>query len=441
MIDLKVGQIGATYLALSPLTLRAVSVTCAAPLRFDCMIPLSKPHAPTGATSIHWRWLFAAPHRLFFFLGASGLALVSAWWCLALLARQGWLPHTGAGAASHPVLMAFGFMPFFVFGFAFTAGPRWLQIPAVAVSRVRTPALLMAFSFAAMVLFDPVLPAFGYIAGFVWLAVLFARMLRSSRAPDKVHAHLVLACLSAGGLALAAHAVSNLMGIDGRSTVRALAIWGFLVPLFCVVCHRMLPFFTASALSGYFHWRPWWLLGMLVGAAWLHGLLEWAGLGSLLWISDMPAALLAGAVVWRWGLMQSLKNRLLAMLHLGFVWLAIAYALGAARSMLLQAGIDALGQAPVHAITIGFLCSLMLAMVTRVTLGHSGRTLAADAFTWTIFVAFQGVAILRVAAEVLPAAYTSLILLAAALWCTCLVTWAIRNSRIYLAPRADGQAG
>ncbi len=404
-------------------------------------IPLAVLQPSCQPSQAEGRWLFAAPHRLFFFLGAAGLILVSLWWCQTLFARAGWLPQWGAGAADHPLFMAYGFMPFFIFGFAFTAGPRWLQMPPVAVLHIRVPALLMGMAFAAMVLFDSALPAMGYLASFAWLAALFARMLRLSRAPDKVHARLVLACLAAGAAALGVHIGSRLTGMEGRSAVRALAIWGFLVPLYCVVCHRMLPFFTASALSGHFHWRPWWLLGLLVGAAWLHGLVEWAGIDSLLWTIDLPAALLASAVVWRWGLMQSLKNHLLAMLHLGFVWLAIAYALGAARSLLQIAGVDALGQAPVHAMTIGFLCSLMLAMVTRVTLGHSGRTLAADRLTWSIFVAFQGVAIMRVAAEVFPAAYMPLILLAATLWCACLVAWALRNARIYLTPRADGQPG
>jgi uncharacterized protein involved in response to NO len=405
------------------------------------MIPISKLHAPTGATPIHWRWLFAAPHRLFFFLGATGLALVSAWWCLTLMARQGLLPALGAGAAWHPVFMAFGFMPFFIFGFAFTAGPRWLQMPPVATALVRTPALLMAASLAGTVMFDSAIVFAGYLVGFGWLAARFARMVQVSPAPDKVHARLVVMCLMAGAAALMVHIGSRLAGVDSRDATRALSIWGFLAPLFCVVCHRMLPFFTASALSANFHWRPWWLLGALVGAVWVHGAMEWAGLSRALWAVDLPAAILAGAVVWRWGLMQSLANRLLAMLHLGFVWLAIAFALSAARSLLLVAGIDALGQAPVHALTIGFLCSLMLAMVTRVTLGHSGRTLAADRFTWAVFVMFQLVAVLRVLAEVLPSAYSMLILAAALLWCACLLAWAGRNAGIYLTPRADGQPG
>jgi uncharacterized protein involved in response to NO len=57
----------------------------------------------------------------------------------------------------------------------------------------------------------------------------------------------------------------------------------------------------------------------------------------------------------------------------------------------------ALGRAPLHALGIGFLSSLVLAMATRVTLGHSGRRLIMDRFTVACFVALQVAALLRVA--------------------------------------------
>ena len=58
------------------------------------------------------------------------------------------------------------------------------------------------------------------------------------------------------------------------------------------------------------------------------------------------------------------------------------------------------------------LASIALAMVTRVTCGHSGRTLAADNITWWVFLIFQTTTLLRVAAEVFPAYYSGLVFLA-----------------------------
>ena len=48
-----------------------------------------------------------------------------------------------------------------------------------------------------------------------------------------------------------------------------------------------------------------------------------------------------------------------------------------------------LGRAPAHALFIGFFGSLLVAMVTRVTQGHSGRPLVMPAVAWFAFVAIQ----------------------------------------------------
>ena len=203
----------------------------------------------------------------------------------------------------------------------------------------------------------------------------------------------------------------------------------------------MLPFFSASTLGGSHFWRPWWLLIAMVLGAWLHGMLEYFGAARWLWIVDGPMAFICFIMVWRWGLVQSLTNRLLAMLHLSFVWLAIAYLLSFVQALLAHAGIASLGMAPLHAVSIGFLASITMAMVTRVTCGHAGRVLAADKVTWSLFLVFQLAAVSRVAAEAFPAHYLSFIVLAAAIWFTCFGVWAWRNTQIYLAPRQDGMAG
>ena len=72
-----------------------------------------------------------------------------------------------------------------------------------------------------------------------------------------------------------------------------------------------------------------------------------------------PLELPAGAAPWlalRWGVLHSLKMRMLAMLHGGFVWLGIAYALSALSHALMALRRDlSLGLAPMHALTMGCL--------------------------------------------------------------------------------------
>lgn len=409
------------------------------------------PQHPPADTGWSLRKLLDAPHRLFFFSGLVNLVFASAWWCLLLASRlpgsAGLLPGGGAVSVMHPLVMIFAFFPFFIFGFSFTAGPRWLHVAAQGLRSYLPPAIGMGVSVPAFLIATfagtalQVACLVAYLVCFARLWQLFLSMVLASRADDKVHAWLLVAGLGAALLILVAGIAGIGLERDLRPLVRAAGIWAFLVPLFCAVCHRMLPFFTASALPDTFLWRPWWLLIILQCGAWLHGTMDYADAHRWIWLVDLPLAMACFAMVWRWGLLQSLRNRLLAMLHLSFVWLSIGYALSALQSLLLVAGVNALGSAPLHAVTIGFLASIALAMVTRVTCGHSGRTLAADNITWWVFLIFQTTTLLRVAAEVFPAYYSGLVFLAAALWLACFGVWAVRNLPTYLRARADGMPG
>ena len=80
----------------------------------------------------------------------------------------------------------------------------------------------------------------------------------------------------------------------------------------------------------------------------------------------------------RWGRAQPLHSRLLAMLHLAWIWFGLAFVLSGLSQLLLAATDNtfSLGLAPLHAYTIGFLASTLLAMATRVSSGRAGRTVA-----------------------------------------------------------------
>ena len=111
---------------------------------------------------------------------------------------------------------------------------------------------------------------------------------------------------------------------------------------------------------------------------------------------------------------------------------------------LLFSGEVILGKGPLHAITIGFISSMLIAMASRVTLGHSGRMLIADNITWWIFIGLQFTAVLRVLAEFnalnsLPG--LSLNIFAALVWILALGTWVVRYAPIYLSARIDGRPG
>jgi uncharacterized protein involved in response to NO len=135
--------------------------------------------------------------------------------------------------------------------------------------------------------------------------------------------------------------------------------------------------------------------------------------------------------------------RLLFSLHLGFAWFGFALALYAAQSFgLWWDGVPRLGRMPLHALALGMFGSLLVAMVTRVTMGHSGRPLVMDGVAWACFLGVQLAAATRLAAELCGGrAHLVLLAVAAAAWLATLAVWAARCLPIYLAPRADGKPG
>ncbi len=404
--------------------------------------------AAVSAQKSSWVLLRNVPHRFFFLAAVAQLSLVSLWWLWVLGARALGPQFAPSSAMPdtivHAFIMLYGFAPLLMFGFLFTAGPRWLGVATPPAAQWNPPGLLAvagALSVVPVQVFAPAawalqLAAATFALGWAWLLFLFLRLIRQSSMPDKVHAIAIFSALSAGVCGVVLFA---LQGSAGFTWFRIVGLWFFLLPAFVVVCHRMIPFFTASVLPLVTAFRPWWLLAMMAGAPVAHGGLEAAGLSAWTWIVDLPTAMILLWVVARWGLVESLANRLLAMLHIGFTWYALGFLLFAAHSLALLLELSTTHLAPLHALTMGFAASLVMAMVTRVTCGHAGRTLAADTVTWRLFLLLQVAAVARVALATVAA--PAVIAAVALIWAVAVVPWCVRYAPVYWRPRADGRPG
>ena len=85
-------------------------------------------------------------------------------------------------------------------------------------------------------------------------------------------------------------------------------------------------------------------------------------------------------------------------------WLPVAVLLQTVRDgSFALTGEWVLGRAPIHALGMGFFGGMLVAMVTRVTMGHSGRPLRMDRLTLVCFLVLQVGALLRVLSEVFTA--------------------------------------
>ena len=332
--------------------------------------------------------------------------------------------------------------------FLLTVFPRWLGQPALT-RRHYVPVFVGVFGGYLLVhiglLDHPPVLLLGLglmLAG--WLAALFALgkvMLRSGASDWHARSCFVALCL--GFLGLAAFA-AFVLGATASLAVLSIKLgtFGLLLPIYFTVCHRMVPFFSASVVGvGYRVIRPHFTLLLMWLGVFGHLALDLAGQQHWLWLVDAPLATLFLGQWLAWQPWKCMRPGLLAVLHVATAWLPVAFILYASQSLLafLDYGF-LLGRAPVHALTIGFFGSMLVAMVTRVTQGHSGRPLQFGAIAWLTFGLVQIVVLIRVLAEFMTDAPLWL-LIAAIAWVAAFLPWVLRSLWIFSTPRIDGKPG
>lgn len=403
-----------------------------------------------------WNNFTAAPHRVMFLSGALQTVAVMLWWLVDMLTRYGVAGHpitwSIMPAAAHIYLMVFGVFPSFIFGFIMTTFPRWMNGKEILPSRYVTAFVLLLsgnvlfyiglFTQQGML----ALAVASTLAG--WAVAFYAllRVLLDTPPSDKTNPVMILLALGLGWLGLLAYFIWLLSDTMLWLRVATQAgLWLFLLPLFASVGHRMIPFFTISALPNLQVTRPnwpWWVI--LAGSA-AHGLLQLTDASAWSWLSDAPMTVAAFYLSYSWGFRQSFKNPLLAVLHAGFAWVGIAMLLSTLQSatqFLSHDTVFILGLAPLHALTIGCYATLTIGMGTRVTFGHSGLPFFVDSGLKIMFVGLQAAAILRVLADILPQQNSSWLHLASALvWLACFTPWVWRYLPAYWRVRADGKPG
>lgn len=399
---------------------------------------------PTSAL----RLLAAAPHRLLFFVGAANVLLAMVWWTL-WLSNARWslwtMPQPSLPAGwMHAIVMQYQVLPPFMFGFLLTVFPRWLGLPAltrwhyvpVGLGLLGGQALTLIglCGMPYFIVLGLMLTFAGWVTG---LALLVSLLWREN---NRITWHAV-SCAAALTLGLIGLGLVLAYVHFGNPLLMFAAIkfggFGLLLPIYFTVAHRMFPFFVGMAVPGYRAWKPLPVLAGFWVLTLLHLALELAHGYAWLWLADLPLLALSGTWLWRnWP--RGPASPLLRVLFLGFAWLPIAMSLYTLQSVWFAwDGNFILGRAPAHALFIGFFGSLLVAMVTRVTQGHSGRPLQLGNVAGVAFALMQLVAVLRIVAE-LTADPLPWQVAAGVGWLLAFLPWVLRSGWIYLSPRADG---
>jgi uncharacterized protein involved in response to NO len=392
---------------------------------------MAMPAAETARRAPLAIWTMA--FRPFFLMASIWSAVALAGW-VTLLAMGLTLPSRFDPLTWHIHEMLFGFVMAAIAGFLLTAIPNWTgRAPISGWPLAALAALWLAGRLACLI--SASLPlwlaatidlAFPFVlCGVVACEIIASRNWRNMPMPVPI-AILGVADLLMY-LEVAGFPVSP--GLGWRLGLAAIIV------LISVVAGRIIPAFTRN-----------WLVKR--GAAVLpagHGQVDNVALvtlhtGMIGW-AFFPAfwpvgglLLLAAALnLWRlmrWRGVAILAEPLLTVLHIGYLWVIAGAALLAA-SMLTGHMPQA---AAIHALTAGAIGTMVLGVMTRVSLGHTGRALAADRITVLIYLLVTLAAALRVAAAAGGSPFV-LIEISAMLWISSFVLFALRYGPILLMPR------
>ena len=411
------------------------------------------PSAPRPGASP--RWLAQAPHRMMFFVGSANVLLAMLWWTCWLIDARWHLGHLPASNLLpgwvHAIVMQYQLLPPFMFGFLMTTFPRWMGLPELGRWHYLPVGLGllggqlavvggMLLGQAAMVHIGVVMSLVGWTYGLSQLLRVLLAERRAGKGPTW-HAWSGFAAMALGFIGLAC-ALAFLLAGDPRWMFVAIKLgtFGLLLPVYLTVAHRMFPFFAGNVVMGYQPWRPLWLLAAFWPLLLAHLVLELFHVYAWLWVVDLPLFALAVLMNWKLWPRQPMPG-LLAVLFIGLAWLPLTFALYAGQSLAYAAtGVYVLARAPAHALFVGFFGSVLVAMVTRVTQGHSGQALTMPKAAWWAFAMLQVVAVARIVAELAddPMGWMAF---AAIGWLLAFAPWVLRIGRIYLSPRADGKPG
>jgi len=403
-----------------------------------------------------WSTLTAAPHRLFFLGGALQLILPLFAWFIDLTGQYTdlWSPMqtTIASTWAHSFIMVYSIFIFFIFGFLITVFPRWMN--GKEIGRESYIAIFSSLYVGLLLietgLFFSLTTVFSGLVIFLfgWLYGIFVlyRCFKISPAKTRHYEIVILLALLFGALGIACFAVwvysDNWLFLELSQNI---GFWLYLLPVLLAVSHRMLPFFSKNVIDNYTVFQPVSSLMLLLIGCIAHFSLQQSGLQNWLFIADIPMAGVALLHSIRWQLRRSFKDRLLAVVHMAFFWVFIGLSLSSIQSLiLLFNGEYILNKAPLHAISIGFFTSLLVAMASRVSIAHSGRPLRIDTLTWCVFLGIQLAAILRISSDLLfdnQLLSYGFNLSAALLWLICLSIWVIKYVPMYLNVRVDGKKG
>ncbi|AXO60776.1 short-chain dehydrogenase [Pseudomonas sp. phDV1] len=376
-----------------------------------------------------WRLGF----RPFFLAGALFALLAVALWAAVLHGAPG-LAVPGGLLAWHRHEMPFGFGLAIIAGFLLTAVQNWTGRPGL--SGWPLISLFGVWLAARLAWFVPVPLAVLITLQLAFIGLFIAQMARQLIAARQRNNYPILLVLSLLALCQSLTLAGLVMGDDSLQRRGALAALWLIAVMLSLIGGRVIPFFTQRGLGRVeaFAAHPWLdrlllVCGVLVAALFASG----HNLQATPWLAApfILLSVLHGLRLRRWHLRGIWGVPLLWSLHLGYAWLLVA-SLGMAAWHLGWLAQPSLAS---HALAVGAMGGLILAMMARVSLGHTGRALQPPkAMAWAFGLLNLG-ALFRVSAG------GSWLWLAALCWGAAFALFAWHYAPMLCRARVDGHPG
>lgn len=138
-----------------------------------------------------------------------------------------------------------------------------------------------------------------------------------------------------------------------------------------------------------------------------------------------------------WGSFATARHPILWILHVAYVWIGIGLTLRGLAELFDLVPVDA----GMHALTIGAVGCMVIGMMSRVALGHTGRSIIPAPMTIAAYWLLNAAAIARIAAPLSDSWRLEILEGSGALWSLAFLLFFIVYLPILGRPRVDGKAG
>lgn len=381
-------------------------------------------------------------HRPFLLFGVLFGSFTPLFWVFLLQGTISSQPY-GGGLFWHAHEMLFGFVGAIVIGFLLTAVQTWTGIRGLhGKGLIGLITIWLIARILLAVNFDIPLwiPMIFDVSTYIFAAYFLGNCL--IRSGNRLNLFLVLILL----LFAFTNGLTHLSVIYSNTSFYTWGMHGavmLVATLMTVIGGRVIPMFTANGIG--VKTAPKWPLleATVLSSTWIIAFLFLSDL------SDSVPSILKGNLflicgvahairIFRWKTWATLKLPIVWSIHLAYWFIPLAYILFALHYF----NFNITYSSALHALTAGAMGSLILGMISRISLGHSGRPLVLHSAMTYGFLLIIAAGLIRVISGIYPSLFgLNGYLVSSIFWAMAFCFYLVYYTRILISPRADGHPG